>query len=359
MKRIKHIKFITAVAAVSISAVLTLYSFSEHVRTREGTFIRIFPPHPVLHNASLRIDVEKPYIAGHTDRSLYIGNEVSPIDLLQIDKEKLMTERSVRVSISAATTLKHFNAHVLVDSSSFYFFDGAIPYLLKGNTDQWLAMRQSTKDIFFQDVVPLGDSTYAVKSFNTRRRENVLAIYNPKTKTVKQHPDLLQRQVDGIFCTDGTLHFAKDTKKVIYLYFYRNEYIVADKDLNLLYRGQTIDTVSKANVKTVTRITGTNTTTSQLAVPPPTVNKHSTVYKHLLLVHSNLMGRNELPELFDEASVIDVYNFLQQKYLFSFYVPDREGKKIRDLKIAGDKLYALYDNRLDAYKLNDIYFTPL
>lgn len=69
------------------------------------------------------------------------------------------------------------------------------------------------------------------------------------TTKVKYAPLLLQKQFDGIFDTDGSFHFNSQLNKIVYVYLYRNQYIVSSPDLTLDYRGNTIDTVSRAQIK--------------------------------------------------------------------------------------------------------------
>ena len=52
------------------------------------------------------------------------------------------------------------------------------------------------------------------------------------------------------------------------------------------------------------------------------------------------------------VSMIDVYAVADGKYQFSFYLPDFRGFKVRDFKVYGQSLYALYDHYLYKYQLN-------
>jgi hypothetical protein len=122
-----------------------------------------------------------------------------------------------------------------------------------------------------------------------------------------------------------------------------------DTNLNLQYRGKTIDTVSKAKIK-VARVSSDNSLT--MAAPPLTVNANSCVSHNWLFVHSNLQAKNENAEMFNAASVIDVYNLNNGVYKCSFYIPDYGNKKIRDFWVSGNNLFALNDHYLTTYSLN-------
>jgi hypothetical protein len=153
---------------------------------------------------------------------------------------------------------------------------------------------------------------------------------------------------------DGTLHFDKETNRLIYLYFYRNQYSVMDTNLNLLYRGNTIDTVSRAKLK-IAAIASDNS--ENLAAPPVFVNKYSCIAGDLLLLNSNLLSKNEDPEIFAKTSVIDVYSLKDRSYKFSFYIPDYRGKKLRGFRVFGKRLFVLFDHYVLSYPLQPYYFS--
>jgi hypothetical protein len=51
---------------------------------------------------------------------------------------------------------------------------------------------------------------------------------NPK---VSLNHELLEKQVDGVFDTDGQLLRDDITGELVYIYFYRNEFMVMDSNL--------------------------------------------------------------------------------------------------------------------------------
>jgi hypothetical protein len=71
---------------------------------------------------------------------------------------------------------------------------------------------------------------------------------NPK---VVLNPDILQKQIDGVFDSDGKLLLNQNFKNLIYIYNYRNEYMIMDEDLELKSRLKTIDTISRARFNVV------------------------------------------------------------------------------------------------------------
>jgi hypothetical protein len=97
--------------------------------------------------------------------------------------------------------------------------------------------------------------------------------------------------------------------------------------------------------------------TKTLAAPPSFVNKGCSVSGNWMFVHSNLLAKNEQPNAFDDASVIDVYRMSDGKYLFSFYVYDYWGTKpMREFKVMGNKMVVVYDNLVRIFELQPQYF---
>ncbi|WP_431244488.1 hypothetical protein ACQ9BO_09335 [Flavobacterium sp. P21] len=78
-----------------------------------------------------------------------------------------------------------------------------------------------------------------------------------------------QKQLDGVFDTDGRLLYDETTQKIVYVYFYRNQFIAAGKDAELISRSRTIDTTSHARLK-VSYVK--NSTERKMSAPPYIVN---------------------------------------------------------------------------------------
>ena len=121
----------------------------------------------------------------------------------------------------------------------------------------------------------MDNNALAIRTRDTRKRENTLGIIefgNPAK--VQLAPNLLQKQIDGVFDTDGSLHYSAALQKLVYVYYYRNQFIVANPQLKLSYRGHTIDTNSVAKLKIAYLA---EQGIKQFSAPPFTVNAASSV----------------------------------------------------------------------------------
>jgi len=256
-------------------------------------------------------------------------------------------EESVDVRLTGLDNLQIYRgALIQIDSPCFYLMDGIKPIILKGALRN-KGFTNQIKAPYFTAVTPLTQNAFALRYVNAKN-ENVLARLTVGSGPLKR-AHLLKKQVDGLFCTDGEMVKVPGTSKMIYVYYYRNEFLCADSSLNLIYKGKTIDTISMAQIK-VEKIISTGETT--MAAPPLYVNKRACANRKYLFVQSALRANNETEYMIKDVSVIDVYLIENGKYQFSFYLPDFKGNKVRNFKVDGQSLYALYDHYLYKYQLN-------
>jgi hypothetical protein len=134
------------------------------------------------------------------------------------------------------------------------------------------------------------------------------------------------------------LNYSSVSNSLVYLYYYRNEFICADTNLNLKYRGKTIDTNTVAKIK-IAKLNSRNQLT--LAEPPLLVNKSACVWKNYLFVQSHLIADNENKEIFRHASVMDVYS----------------QNKVKSFKVADNHLVAIFGRYYLSYQLSPKYFS--
>ncbi|WP_316814099.1 hypothetical protein [Pedobacter heparinus] len=82
-------------------------------------------------------------------------------------------------------------------------------------------------------------------------------------------------------------------------------------------------------------------------------NAGSYVYNDRLYVHSNLPAVTEDPYVFKWYTVIDVYvyNKGDRWYLYSYYLPEFKGHKVREFKVTADHIIAFQGNYKVTYKI--------
>jgi hypothetical protein len=357
----KPIILLFSCAILSALLVVALYGLSDQHIRKNNSFLRVTLKNPFYIIGGMDLKYNSYYIAGATHDHIYLANVTALLHLFVLNtKEKdstglaLMDTSEITLKIKNLEHLKFRRPRISVNAPYFYILDGVMPSLYRGTLNEWEADSfMFDKAAYFLDGVPMNATSFAIKAISSLTNEHVLGKIKADSPYVKFTPGILQKQVDGRFCTDGMLHYDNATGKAIYLYYYRNQYMVMDTSMNLLYRGNTIDTVSHAQISGDTISSESSYT---MGSPPVTVNEVSCVSNGLLFVKSPLLSKNEEEGIFKLQSVVDVYDLKNGTYKFSFYIPKFNGKSFRDFKVAGDKLFVLYDQHLEINELNADYF---
>lgn len=287
------------------------------------------------------------YIAGSGKTNVYLGNTVSQLYILKYDLSK-QDSQHFSIKSSLARNLK--SAHVSIDSPLFYLQDILLSKMIQG------VLNDTTKDkiienkIFFADAISISNSSNIIRTFKNNAKEYVLAKSFKNDNKIIKNNNILKKQLDGLFCTDGMLHYSQEYSTLLYLYFYRNEFIQIDTNLSVIKRCNTIDSNYHAKIQ-ISKITSSKSIT--MSAPPFIVNKRSKVNKDKLYVLSPLLSKNEPFEAFIHASTIDVYNFTKCSYDYSLQIPDYLNKKITDFEIKKDKAIILFEHYLLIFNIND------
>lgn len=351
MKR--TITLIIACFVFSVATIIVLFALSDQMKDRPNSFLREFPPHPVIDGDTFKLKSHSSYIAGGTRHTVYLGNYAAPLRLLIINSATLDTQY-VRLNVRGISTQKFWSATVQIDSPDYYLSDGAVPIIYKGSVKDWKAEKYLSDSIYFQNIVPIHPGAFAIKSLSGSTRENVLGKITAWAPYQHFTEHILQKQLDGVFCTNGMMHFNKALNRLIYLYYYRNQFMVVDTSMNLVYRGNTIDTTSRVKIKVATIESGQSKT---LSSPPYFVNRLSATSGDWLFVNSNLLAKNEYINAFEKGDVIDLYNLRTGKYAFSFYLYHLHGKnKMSELRVFEDTMVVRWDNVIRIYQLKPEYF---
>lgn len=313
-----------------------------------GGFNRVFVSPALTEKGGMDLKFNSFYFAGNTKEKLYLGNLTAPLHLL-VTNLTLTDSQHVNLKIDLDSIKSPRSFKLLVDSPYFFLSHGGIPEMRRGQIDSWEAFSvpSSTTD-YFADAVPLGKNSFAMRSYSPINEGFELAKKSSK-EAFRYNNDLLEKQIDGLFCVEGQLHFNKALNQIVYLYNYRNEFIVADTNLVLNYRGHTIDTLSKVKI----RVAQVETNRKMLASPPMRVNGKSVVYQNNLYVQSSILADNEDREKFSTASVIDTYDLATGHYKYSFYIPNHYNEKASDFRFIDKHLAVIYGQYLVIYRLDD------
>lgn len=332
---------------LGVGFITGLYLISEDTIHHRNNFIRRFPHHPAMLKKELDLGFNSYYIAGFSDGIIYLGNATTPLKVTAIDTT-LSSVKEYRISLPPQP-LRGRSLRIAVQPPYFYVTDGTIPFVLQGKISDWKAKVWMKDKAYFTAFEPMGGTQAGILTLSATSHENVLGTLNGGPETnVMLSDSVLNKQVDGIFDTDGILLYNKRLESLIYTYYYRNQYLVISSGLRLKSTGKTIDTVSRAQVK-LRYVRSLNE--QKLAAPAYLVNKGAATDGDYLFINAGGMGRYEPEEMWKVAAIIDVYDLKNQSYRFSFYITDRGTSRLTQFRVVHDKLIALQGNHLVVYDL--------
>ena len=338
----------------SASILILLFLTSEDMIHHRNNFIRRFPHHPANLTAVLDLKFNSFYIAGEGNGKIYLGNKTAPLTVTVVDSSlKFSTRYVIKIT---SEKLRYHSLRLTVRPPYFYISDGSFPIVYRGLLQNWVADVWTEGAVYFNAFEPIDSGRAAFRAISSKERQHVLGILTVNDSANVFLKPLLDKQIDGIFDTGGTLNYNVKHQKLLYTYTYKNEYLITDTGLKTKIVNHTIDTTSRVRIK-VSYVPSKKGT--KLASPARIVNNLARTNNDYLFINSALMGRYEPEHMWKEASIIDVYSIVSNSYEFSFYIYNTKEYKMSDFIITNDRGYALAGQYLTSYKLrDDFYKTP-
>lgn len=351
--KIKTILKLAIIAIISSAVIAILYFYSEYTMHRANPFIRRFIQGAASKTAEAELTNNSKYYAGTDGNTIYLGDSQAPLHIIGYDTI-LKTKRQYKIQLEREN-FPFASVQIRIAPPYFYLMDGTVPVIYKGNISDWKAkLVMFDNNYYFSKAEIIAPDKIAFRAQQLKTLYNILGTFTFKDSLQVQYaPQLLQKQIDGFFDTDGMMQYDRQTQKLIYTYYYRNQFIIADDNLKLISRGNTIDTTTKAKLKVVNiKETGQR----KIASLPATVNQLTAVSNNLLFINSKLIGRYEPKEMWEQASIVDVYNIEKKTYLSSIYIYDINKIKLKEMFVIDNYLYAIIGHRLHKYQLSKKHF---
>ncbi|KAF2334585.1 MauE/DoxX family redox-associated membrane protein [Flavobacterium nitrogenifigens] len=347
LKRRRLVKLFSVITISSISIVAVLFLLSENIVHYHNKLTRRFPQAPILEVISKDLKLNSFYFAGVYNKNVYLGNTTSPLVLTILNSELLQTKKTM-IDLDHKE-LPFRGVSIMVEPPYFFVADGTVPCVFRGKIENWKAKLIHQKGEYFTTARAIDSNAIAVVAANRINGDNVLGVIQlHKNGNTILNPAILQKQADGVFDTDGILVYNKELERIIYLYAYRNQFTIADNHLNIVWKGNTIDTITKAKLHIENDKSHNQ---RQFSKPPLFVNNNCASYNNLLFVHSAIPGRFEDDRMWKNSSIIDVYDLKKKSYALSFTISNLRGKKMRYMKVINDKMYVLIGSHIILYKL--------
>jgi hypothetical protein len=276
----------------SVLLVVTLFGFSKWESLHPNGFLRKIPSHMAVGLGFIKLQNKSFYFVGGDSGNIYLRNWAYRNKLLKVNCH---SKDSSSIKIFGTDTSKFYEGiYVRTSLSNIYLCDGIKPVLISGDLKSG-KMDAFHQAVYFTSSVPLSPTSYILRVVGKNKTNTLIKLFDGKIT----ESYMLERQGDGIFSTDGTLIWSADGSRIFYTYYYRNQFLCLDTNLNVLYNGKTIDTVSTANIK-VGEIKSANEIT--LASPPLFVNEQSAANDAYFFVHSALQADNETGNAFRKVS---------------------------------------------------------
>lgn len=344
----KRFVYIGIITMLGILLVTILYQISLKPKHITNGFVRHFAPHILGEWEAIEIPSNLSYI-GSSNQNVYLGNYTNPEVIYSFDL-KSNNLNTLQFTIPQNQKVAWKAIRIYANTHGIFITEGISPKILFADFNKRSFKPMPIPPVYFTECLPISSETYIVNTYDRDLNQRVLASINTKTSEIIKNPNLLTKQIDGMFCTEGILQSIYNTQKLLYLYHYRNEYLVFNTDLKLEASGQTIDTIKVAQLS-VSTYHQKNKLKSSLSSPPLLVNKNSRTFDNNMFVVSNVMADNETPDAFKNKTVIDVYTLNDQRYMYSFYLPLYHEQKVNDFMILNHSLVGLYNNHLVKFKI--------
>lgn len=335
---------ILSLALISCGLVVVMFFNSEHIIKKENNFTRRFKPGALSEKAVFDLKVNSYYFAGFHNGEIYLGNVTAPFLLTRIDTSLLQSSSQLIYPDNAKH--KFQNIRMQVKHPYIFVYDGNIPVIFRCSLNDTIAKTISFRDAYFNALQPVDSVRFLIRTKSAVTHQNVLGILkiNGKAKVDLKY-DLLKTKRDGIFDTDGQFISDSQGNEFVYVHYYKNEYLVVDAELNLKHKFKTIDTISKPQIQ-IKSSNGKH----QMSAPPLTVNKNSILYREVMFNESNLKGRHESTDLWENAIIIDMYSTVEQNYLGSFFIEHRGTNKVTQMMATDRNLFVLSGNEIIKYR---------
>jgi len=334
-------------SATTILALLNISS--QYMIHKENPFIRKFV-HMSCNKVSTAVLYNKNlYFAGSDKGTIYLADRLAPLYITAYDTA-LKIRKNFKIELKD-DKYPFRSVQVKITPPYFFLLDGTVPIIYRGNLSNWKAeVMMKESGYYFSNSAVIDSVHIAFRTQSEKKGENILGIFSFKNGLQSNLNDsLLEKQIDGFFDTDGMMNYSKDKKLFIYLYYYRNEFIVTNDRLQLSFRGNTIDTNKTAKLKPVfIEKMGRR----KLASPDYIVNRLSTVRRDHLFVNSTLPGRYEDKQMWKTTSIIDVYDLSTKTYISSVYIYNADDGRMRDMMVLENNVYVIAGTELSRYKLH-------
>ena len=287
-------------------------------------------------------------LSGATDHHVYFQSK-DPSQLIVTDYS-LKDRKDLRLRIP--DNKKMLTSNIYVDSPHISIMAGRIPLTIEGEINGINSAAYKFPGSLFTRSVRISEDSYIYRGFDTTLKtvDQIFLKGHPSRGTTVRERNISEQNNDAGISTDGILCYDQQSGLLIYTMHYRNQFLCLDTNLNLIYKGQTIDTFSNAAINS--ELDAKQKLITALS-PKRLINAACVATNNYLYNNSALRGDNEDVESFKKGSAIDIYHLKTGQYRGSFYIPAYKDEKVKKFNIVGNKLIALYKSNIVIYNFKD------
>ncbi|WP_333853008.1 MauE/DoxX family redox-associated membrane protein [Epilithonimonas sp.] len=330
---------------LSILVVVILFLSSEHIIKKENNFTRRFTHHPIIEEQSIDLKVNSYYFAGSDYNHIYLANLTSPFRIFKIEKSLKKVDT---ISITPSTKNSFRKLKYSIQNNSLFAYDGSVPVIYRSSLDSlnYPIKQISYRDIYFNHLKPASRTSFFFSTDNSKRETLIGTLSTKNVHQSKMSNFSLNTKKDGGFDSDGKLLYDGSTGKAYYMFYYRNQILDIDSNLQVNSHMKTIDTITKAKINIKTLRDGTK----KMISPPIIVNQNMEIYRGLIFNISNLKGKHESNDLWNKNSIVDIYTTKPAGYWGSIYVENRGKNRLSQILITDNFFYILSGTELRSYR---------
>lgn len=338
-------KFIVVCMVSCVVLIGILYALMPLPNKKKNGFNRMMTKRQAVLERVVDIKYTGYYLAGNTEKKIYLGNYDAPLHFFSLGiiyNDTLSQNLEVEKNDSGYWKYSRLS----VDSPLIFMTEGMSPNIYVTDVVEKKLRKEPWNLGYFTNSINISPSSFIAKG-TAGNSQSVLFKIKLDTPGVVINSNILNKQVDGIFCVDGSFVKSSDRGKLLYMYFYRNEILCLDTNLTILNKIKTIDTNSVAKIQ-ISNIDNRGTTFS---APATRVNYYSASYDDDLYVSSALLSDNQSLSDIKRNEIIDIYSMIDGAYKKSFLLPKYQGKRSLQFLVTGKKLISLNSHFILIYNL--------
>lgn len=333
----KNIIILCSITFSCIVLIYTLHKICLEQNLKIGNFERNFSEKKLNKIDEINLSFDAENFAGFSENSIFFSsNKLTEISKYDLKTKKIISKR-----------INHKNHNSNIINNVLFSFDPNIRKMYRYNIDKLDILNETNLNVGFDRALAIDENTILLRSATERYTKNIFSKFNVKTKENKKLKIQLNDSlvVDGGLETDGFFSFNDST--IIFTQYKKGSFYKINKNLDKITHFTTID-----NIQKVEGVSLTPDSSFYFIKPVLNSNLLTSINKNKVYIISFVKGKSDKLNQFTKYRMVDVYDLNSKKYLESFYLPNEDISKAKDFYILNEKIYLLFNNKVNIYEIN-------